>query len=180
VPFFRPGSWKFTGSPAVEVQLPLVQRNIAMLAQVGRQVKMAMGVHNYMEGAEGAAVRDIQRVIQPIDPKWVGYDFDVAYATMEGGAAGFDAPLAMALPRIKMVTLRDFKWDQAAAGVRQAKPCPLGEGVVDFPKFFAALAKARFAGPLTLPVDHTHTGEVSAIKHDLAFTRKQIAAAYGG
>jgi sugar phosphate isomerase/epimerase len=180
VPFFRPGHWKFTGSPQIEMQLPLVQRDIAGLAQLGRATKMAMGIHNYLDGAEGAAVADIDRVIRPIDPQWVGYDFDVAYAVLEGGGAGFEGPLAVALPRLKIVTLRDFKWEERAAPGAGHRPCPLGDGVVDFGKFFAALAKARFAGPISLPVDHNPAGELAAIKHDLAFVRKQIAAAYGG
>ena len=180
VPYFRPGHWKCTGSVQIEMQLPYVQRDIANMAQLGRYTKMAMGVHNYMDGTEGAAVADINRVIRPIDPQWVGYDFDVAYAIREGGDAGFDGPLAVALPRLKMVTVRDFKWMQAEGGPRVAKPCPLGDGVVDFAKLFAALAKARFAGPVTLPVDHSPAGELDAVKHDLAFVRKQIKAAYGG
>jgi len=179
VPFFRPGHWKCSGSTQIEMQLPYVQRDIANMARLGQYTKMAMGVHNYMDGAEGAAVADIGRVIRPLDPQWVGYDFDVAWAAREGGASGFEGPLAIALPRLKIVTLRDFKWDQPDGGQRTAKPCPLGEGEVDFPKFFAALAKARFAGPITLPVDHSPGGEVEAIKHDLAFVRKQMAAAWG-
>jgi hypothetical protein len=31
-----------------------------------------------------------------------------------------------------------------------------------------------------LPVDHSPEGELDAVKHDLAFVRKQIAGAYGG
>ena len=178
VPFYRPGHWKCTGSVQIEMQLPLVQRDISYLSQLGRYTKMAMGVQNYMDGAVGATVADIGRVIRPFDPQWVGIDFDIAYATQEGGAAGFDGPLAVALPRLKMVTLRDFKWEGPQGGARTMKPCPLGDGVVDFSRFFAALAKARFAGPVTLPVDHSPAGEVDAIKHDLAFVRKQIAGAY--
>jgi len=179
VPFFRPGHWKCTGSVQIEMQLPYVQREVAMLSQLGRYTKMAMGVHNYMDGAEGAAVADINRVIRPLDAHWVGFDFDIAYATREGGPAGFEGPLAIALSRLNMVTLRDFKWDGPEGGVRTAKPCPLGDGVVDFPKFFAALAKARFAGPITLTVDHSPSGEVEAIKHDLAFVRQQMKTAWG-
>jgi sugar phosphate isomerase/epimerase len=178
VPFYRPGHFKCTGSVQIEMHLPYVQRDIANLAQLGRYTKMAMGVQNFMDGTEGASVADINRVIRPLDPHWVGFDFDVASATTEGGTAGFEGPLAIALPRLKMVTLRDFKWEGPEGATRTAKPCPLGDGVVDFPKFFAALAKARFAGPVTLTVDHSPTGEVEAIKHDLAFVRKQIAAAY--
>jgi sugar phosphate isomerase/epimerase len=179
VPFFRPGHLKCTGSVEIEMQLPYVQRDIANLSQLGRYTKMAMGVPNYMDGAEGAAVADINRVIRPLDPQWVGYDFDVGYATREGGETGFEGPLGVALPRLKMVTLRDFKWDQPEGGARTAKACPLGDGLVDFARFFAALAKARFAGPITLPVDHSPTGEVEAIKHDVAFVRKQMKAAWG-
>ncbi len=178
VPFYRPGHWKFTGSAQIEMQLPFVQRDIAGLAQLGRATKMAMGIHNYLDGGEGAAVADIDRVIRPIDPQWVGYDFDVAYAILEGRGAGFEGPLAVALPRLKMVTLRDFKWEERSAPGAGHRPCPLGDGVVDFARFFAALAKARFAGPITLPVDHNPAGELTAIRHDLAFVRKQIAAAY--
>jgi sugar phosphate isomerase/epimerase len=169
-----------TGSPEIQMQLPMVQRNIAGLAQLGRATKMVMGVHNYLEGSQGASIADINRVIRPIDPQWVGYDFDVAYATIEGGEAGFEPPLAVALPRLKMVTLRDFKWDQPDATARQPKPCPLGEGVVDFTRFFAALAKVKYAGPITISEDHNPEGSLDSIKRDLAFVRKQIKAAYGG
>jgi sugar phosphate isomerase/epimerase len=179
VPFFRPGHWKCTGSAQIEMQLPYVQREIAMLSQLGRYTKMAMGVQNYMDGTEGASVVDINRVIRPLDAHWVGFDFDIAYATREGGAVGFEGPLGIALSRLNMVTLRDFKWDGPEGGPRTAKACPLGDGVVDFAKFFAALAKARFAGPMTLTVDHSPTGEVEAIKYDLAFVRKQMKAAWG-
>jgi sugar phosphate isomerase/epimerase len=180
VPFFRPGHWKFTGPMEVQMGLALVQRDILGLAQLGRYAKMAMGIHNYLDGAEGAAVADINRVIRPIDGQWVGYDFDVGYATMEGGDAGFQGPLALALARLKMVTVRDFKWERQEDGARQPKACPLGEGVVDFGRFFAALAKARFAGPISVQVDHQPKDAMEAIKRDLAFVRKQIAAAYGG
>ena len=98
VPFFRPGHWKFTGSPAIEMQLPLVQRQIAGLAQLARATNMVMGIHNFVDGAEGAAVPDIARVIRPINPHLVGYCFDAGYATAQGGPNGFAAALELALP----------------------------------------------------------------------------------
>jgi sugar phosphate isomerase/epimerase len=180
VPFFRPGHWKFTGSMEVQMELALVQRNVFGLAQLGRYTKMAMGIHNFVDGAGGAAVADIHRVIQPIDGQWVGYDFDVGYASMEGGGAGFEAPLGLALPRLKMVTVRDFRWERRDDGTRQPKACPLGDGVVDFARLFAALARAKFAGPISVQVDHQPKDKMDAIGRDLAFVRKQIAAAYGG
>jgi L-ribulose-5-phosphate 3-epimerase len=174
VPYFRPGHWKMSGSVAVEMQLPMVQRQVLGLAQLARATGMTMGVHNYIEGAEGAAVDDIARVIRPADQRLVGFDFDVGYAAAQGGDKGFQPALETALPRLKMVSLRDFKLDES----RKMIPCPLGEGVVNWPAFFTALAKARFAGPISLQVDHQPQQKLPAIKKDLAFVRAQVDAAW--
>jgi sugar phosphate isomerase/epimerase len=50
---------------------------------------------------------------------------------------------------------------------------------VDWPKFFAALARIRFTGPISLPVDYQPRDELAAIRHDIDFIRKHVAAAYG-
>jgi sugar phosphate isomerase/epimerase len=178
VPFFRPGHWKFSGSPAIEMQLPLVQRQIAGLAQLARATNIVMGIHNFVDGAEGAAVPDIARVIRPFDPHLVGYCFDAGYATAQGGPGGFAAALELALPRLKMVAVRDFKWERETGGAPKMTPCPLGEGVVEWPRLFAALAKARFAGPVSLQIDYQPKSKTAAIRKDLAFLRQQIDAAY--
>ena len=50
--------------------------------------------------------------------------------------------------------------------------------MVDWPKLFAALARVRFTGPISLPVDYQPKDELAAIRHDIDFIRKQVAAAY--
>ena len=52
--------------------------------------------------------------------------------------------------------------------------------MVDWTVFFAALAKARFTGPISLQIGYSAKDELSAIRKDLAFLKKQVAAAYGG
>jgi sugar phosphate isomerase/epimerase len=49
--------------------------------------------------------------------------------------------------------------------------CPLGEGVIDWKKFFAALAAARFHGPISINREYQTANEVSAMTKDLAFAR---------
>jgi sugar phosphate isomerase/epimerase len=76
------------------------------------------------------------------------------------------------------VTVRDFNLDKDKPDAGKATPCPLGEGVVDWGQFFAALARARFVGPITIQVRYEAKDELNAFRHDLAFVRKQIKAAY--
>lgn len=176
VPLFRAGQWKYPASGDLELRLAETQRDIAGLAAIARAVNMAVAIQNVAGENVGAAIWDTNAAIRGFDPRTVGYDFDIGHAVASAGE-GWTVALRLALPRIKMATARDFVWKKEG-GAWKAAPCPLGEGMVDWPKFFAALARVRFTGPVSLPVDYQTENEVAAIGRDVAFLRKQIAAAY--
>ncbi len=178
VPIFRAGLWKYTAAEP-EARLAEVQRDISGLAALARAVNMSVALQNVAGENVGASLWDWNMVIRGLDPNAVGYDFDIGYATAEGGAGGWQVALRLARPRLKMVTVRDFTWSRDAAGAWKNVPCPLGEGMVDFPKFFASLARWRFVGPVSVQTDYQPKDELSAIRHDIEFVRKQLKAAYG-
>ena len=180
VPLFRPGVWKYNGATEIEGRLAQVQGEIAGLTALGRSAAMALCLRNVAGDNVGSAVWDTNLIIRGLDPQWVGYDFDPGSAAAAGGVEGWWVALRLALPRLKMVTLNDFTWTRDASGAWKAAPCPLGEGMVDWPRFFAALARVKFTGPLSLDMAYRPAKELEAIGRDLAFVRKQVAAAYGG
>lgn len=151
VPFFRGGFWRFPGARLVEMK-----SQIGGLAALGRAYKMGMGVPN----TAGEAV------MADLDPNWVGYDFDPSQATP-------DLPLEKAMPRVKMFMLRDARRQNG-----QLVPCPLGDGIVDWGKFFDTMAHAKFSGPLTLQSDYPAPDRLDAIRRDLDFARKHLDQAY--
>ena len=175
---FRPGYWKYGNAPDLEARLVEVQREVFGLASVARAYNVAMAIHNASGDNVGAALWDMSGIVRGIDPRWVGYDFDPGYATETAGVTGAGIAMRLAMPKLKAVTVRDFTWNKDA-GTWKATPCPLGEGMVDWRQFFAALARARFVGPITIEVRYEPKDELNAFRHDLAFVRKQIAAAYG-
>ena len=179
VPLFRPGVWKYNGTSEIEARLAEVQRDIAGLAAIGRPDGMAMGVRNVAGDNVGGAIWDTNLIIRGMDPQWVGYGFDPGSATAAGGVDGWWVALRLALPRLKMVALNDFNWTKDTGGAWKATPCPLGEGMVDWSGFFATLARAKFTGPLSIEMAYRPAKELEAIRRDLEFVRKQVAAAYG-
>jgi sugar phosphate isomerase/epimerase len=179
VPFFRAGRWAFTATSDLDPRLPMMQREIATLGGLGKANGIAMGIQNFIGDPAGATIADINRAIRPFDSRWVGFAFDSGYAAAENGPGGFAAVLEAALPRIKIVCLRDFKLSQEGDGPRKMTPCPLGEGAVEWPRLFSTLARAKFNGPISLQVDYQPKDELAAIRRDLDFVRKQVAAAYG-
>jgi L-ribulose-5-phosphate 3-epimerase len=176
VPFFRPGHWKY-GAVDVEQRLAEAQRDLSGFANIARVVGMSVGVHNATPDCVGAAIFDTNMIIRGMDPHLVGYDFDAGYAAAQGGPAGFATLLKLAMPRLKMVTARDCYFKKEGDAWKLAE-CPLGEGMVDWAGFFKTLARAKFTGPISLQVGYE--GGLPAIKKDLAFLKKQVAAAYRG
>lgn len=176
VPLFRSGQWKYPAAGDIEPRLAAVQRDMSGLAAIARAVNMAVAIPNGAGDTVGSAVWDANMLIRGFDPRTVGYDFDIGNAVANTGA-GSQTALRLALPRIKMVTARDFVWKKEG-GAWKAAPCPLGEGMVDWPKFFAALARVRFTGPVSLPLDYHPDDELAAVGRDVQFLRKQISAAY--
>ena len=177
VPLFRAGRWKYSPGTEIEARLVEVQRDIAGLAALARAVKMAVAIQNVAGDFVGEAIWDTHMIIRSMDPRLVGYAFDSGYATAEGAAGGWEIALRLALPRLKMVTARDFYWAKDG-GAWNMTPCPLGEGMVPWPKILATLANARFTGPISIEVAYDRKDDVSAIQHDVGFMQKLVAVAY--
>lgn len=177
IPLFRPGHWKIQDGNAAASTLT-AQREISWLAQLGRSTKMSIAIHNATSDFVGANIADLNALLRPFDAS-VGFDFDIGYATAMSDAAGGLAALQIALPRLKMAMVRDVKWVKDPSGAETLTQCPLGEGMVDWPGFFGALAHANFTGPITLRLEYQPKDELAAIRKDLAFLKKQRGAAYG-
>jgi L-ribulose-5-phosphate 3-epimerase len=177
-PLFRAGRWSNPASGEIEARLAEAQRDMSQLAAIAHAVNMAVAIQNVAGENVGSAIWDTNLLIRGLDARNIGYDFDIGNAVEEGGVGGWSVALRLALPRIKMVTARDFTWSKGANGAWKPTPCPLGEGMVDWPKLFSALARVRFTGPISAVMEYQPKDEIAAIHHDIDFLRKQVAAAY--
>jgi sugar phosphate isomerase/epimerase len=178
VPFFTAGPWVYGNSMDVPAKVAEVRREVAGLMLLGRTYNISMALPNRVGDNVGGAVWDGHAMISDLDAKWVGHHFDVGAATVEGGLNGWHVALRLALPRLKTVAVNDFYWSKEG-GKWTVKTCPLGEGMVDWARFFALLAQAKFAGPISLRVDYDPAGNPAAIVRDLEWVRKQVGAAFG-
>ena len=154
-----------------------MQRDFTGLVNIGRQYTSAGAFHNQLGDNVGSDVADVQRIVEPLDPVWAGIYFDICNATAQAGG-GWETALRSALPRVKAVTIQDFVWEKQN-GRPQMTKCPLGQGIVDWPKCFQMLAQASFSGPVTLEVAYAAKDMPSALVKDLQFARKQVQTAWG-
>lgn len=176
VPFFKIGYTHYRNVP-VEERIAQVKKDTEGLVAIAGKHGIAAGFHNHSGDFVGTATWDTREIIHDMDPKRIGYYFDPCHATAEGGRFGWQMAAQIALKRLKMVALKDFYWKKHEGQWRMTM-CPLGEGMVDWEKFFAMLAAARFTGPISLHVEYHSDDEHAAIAADLAFMKRMVEKSY--
>ena len=93
----------------------------------------------------GAPVWDVFSMIHDLDPRHIGFYFDIGHATIEGGLS-WPTEARLAEPFYTVVLVKDFYWKKEASGWRDTW-CPLGEGMVSR-TFFDRLKKSSYRGPI--------------------------------
>lgn len=167
VRLFRTGYWRNGDLGSAEQRTLNVRREVLGLAAMGREYNIAPVLHN-RPGWFGQSVREFNAALAGMNPVTAGLCFDPGNAMVATG--GWENELKLALPKLRAVAVRDVTGG--------GKECAMGKGVIDFPRFFQALARAGFAGPLSVYVDYAPTDVPGAVSHDLDFVKRAVREAY--
>lgn len=187
IPYFKIGYYRYRGFDDMDGYLKLVKSEVEGLAAIAGHAGIAGGFHNHSGTYVGSALWDHWWVLRDTDPEHVGFYFDPCHATIEGGSAGWEIGFHRLKDRLKMVACKDFYWEKLE-GRWRARMCPLGQGMVDYPRFFRTLAASGFSGPISLHVEYQIDApseakriekELQAIETDFKFLKSQFEASFG-
>ena len=104
-------------------------------------------------------------MLEDVAPPSMGIYFDPCHATIEGGKSGWEIAFQLVSSRICMVATKDFFWEKVK-GKWEATMCPLGQGMVDYPRFFTLLKQSGFTGPISLHVEYEIEAPTKAAAHE--------------
>lgn len=193
IPYLKPGYYHYK---LVNVQEEVAEagRRFRTLVDLAKDHGIQVGYHNHPHYI-GEAIWDMARVIEPLDPQWSGFYYDLCQATIEGGESGWRVSTNLVTPRLKMVAAKDFLWKQTAPHRWHAVVCPMGEGMSRWKEFFQILAKTDFHGPVSYQHEYLIPGYshpsgialsrdkvptvMAAIKKNLDYIKSVIREAYG-
>ena len=122
------------------------------LAKLNQKYNIRGECQNHTGDRFGAAVWDLWEVLNGLDPKWVGVQYDLLHATLEGvnsWTLGFN----LVRPYIGTLAMKDFYWKKTE-GKWDQELTPLGEGMVDFKKYFVLLKENKMHGPFTIHCEY--------------------------
>ena len=175
---YRWGGFTWADKTPLTKQIEELRPRVAKLAELNRKYKATAIYHTHSGiGLVGAAIWDLHEILQGMDPNAVAVNYDVGHATIEGGLGGWIESFRITGPYLKGIAVKDFAWEKIAKGVWQAKWKPLGEGMVNFPKFFDMVRDARFSGPLQIHFEYPLGGAENGKRKDLGMTRAEVVAA---
>jgi L-ribulose-5-phosphate 3-epimerase len=173
IPFFKLGYWPYRTDPLADLQKAAA--DVRGLVELAKEYGITAGFHNHPRNV-GLAGWDGRQVVEPLDPKWIGYYYDSNNATEEGAVMGWEVTLRLALPRLKMAAFKDFYWAKVN-GKWSGVACPLGEGMVNWSKLFPIIAGTGFSGPISIHQEYKPANRMTAARADLEFVRKGLQAA---
>jgi L-ribulose-5-phosphate 3-epimerase len=188
---YRMGWGHYDNSKSVEENIASMQAKLAKLARLNEKYSISGEYQNHSGVAKegiyfGGAIWDTAMVLKAINSKWLGAQYDVYHATVEG-ANTWPVGLKLISPWIRSIDIKDFEW-VAKDGKTISESVPLGKGRVDFKKYFVMLKELKLNVPVSIHYEYPLGGAengakkltiksedvISAMKRDLAVLKNYL------
>lgn len=179
---YRFGGFKYAADRPIPAQLREFRVRLEKLAALNDKYKISAMYHTHSGvGLVGAPIWDLHIIMNGLDPKLVGINYDIGHATIEGGLGGWIASWRVSGDRVRGIALKDFVWNKGPRGWRE-QWTPIGEGMVHWNEFLKMVAESTFGGPVQVhyeyPLDESNRpATYAAMKKDLTTLRGYFAKA---
>jgi len=122
------------------------------LATLHESVGVRGGYQNHAGDRFGCAVWDLWMVLKDVNSPWLGCQYDIRHAVIEGMSSWPNALRAIA-PHIHTIDIKDGRWERRPKGW-QPVTVPLGEGAVDLVRFLEELRTLGIAKPVSMHFEY--------------------------
>ncbi len=150
--FYRMGYYRYEDSPGIEKSIEKIRPLFRGLAEINEKYGIHGAYQNHSGTYFGAPVWDIWMLLKDLNPEWIGCQYDIRHATIEG-ANSWPLGLKLLKPYIKCIVVKDSKWEKVN-GKWKAVNVPLGEGMVDLDGFFGYLKEFDFSAPISIHFEY--------------------------
>lgn len=155
---YRWGGFQYRDNQPISTQLAALRPRVKDLAAMNEHYGMTAMYHTHSGMEVGAPIWDLWEVFREFSPRWIGVNYDVGHATVEGGYGGWIRSFQVSRPYLRGFALKDFLWERNSRGEWRPEWKPAGSGMVDFPRFFSMLKQSGFDGPVQVHYEYGGLG----------------------
>jgi sugar phosphate isomerase/epimerase len=204
---YRWGQLTYPADEGIAERLDQLKPQMKVLADLNEKHQICGMYHTHSgPGMVGAPIWDLWTIFQGLDPRWIGVNYDIGHATVEGGYGGWVASSRLVRHSMSGIALKDFAWGQNKKTSTHQDPydkslsienawvphwCAIGQGMVNLAGFFAIVKANNFSGPVQLHFEYPGLGGaqngdkkltipkqelMDAMRRDLTFVKGVMSA----
>ena len=152
VKFYRLGWFDYDFKKGVWETIQQYRTDLIEISRINRKYKIHGGYQNHAGTHVGAPVWDLHELLRDIPPEFLGSQYDVRHAMVEGTDTWI-VGMRLIARQIKTLAIKDFIW-KTEGGKPQPVTVPMGEGMIDWDLFFKMVKELNIYAPITIHVEY--------------------------
>ncbi|MBU2947431.1 sugar phosphate isomerase/epimerase family protein [Zobellia uliginosa] len=149
---YRTGWLIYPEGQTIEESQEIYRELFRNLEIVNKELNLIGCYQNHAGNHVGAPIWDLPPILPSKESESLGAQYDIRHAVVEGGMS-WELNFRFIAPYIRSIVIKDFKW-----GMKKGKwkpiNTPLGEGMVNFDRYFSLLKKYRINVPVSLHLEY--------------------------
>jgi sugar phosphate isomerase/epimerase len=153
---YRMKWYQYDEKKAIPDSIRGFQQQLQTLGALNKAQNIVGCYQNHAGLLVGASVWELWEMLKTADPNYMGVQYDIRHATVEGGQS-WPNGLRLLQSQIKSIALKDFIWT-TKNGVTTVQDVPFGEGMVNFSAYFRLLKQYSINVPVSLHIEYPAGG----------------------
>jgi len=150
--YYRTGWLRHPDDGSILESLAHCRQQMGRLARLNEEIGIRGSYQNHAGNYVGASIWELRDLLEDIDPAWLGCQYDIRHATVEGGLS-WPQGLRLIHPYINTLVLKDVRWGEVD-GRWGLVDTPMEEGMVDFPRYLGLLKQYGIQAPVSLHLEY--------------------------
>jgi len=171
---YRLGWYSYDYSISIPENIKRFNEELAKIAILNEKYGIIGDYQNHSGTSAGSPVWDIYQMEENMNTKYVGVQYDIRHAMIEG-MKSWPLGLRLLAPAIHSIDIKDFEWVKKE-GAWDIQNVPLGEGAVDFKSYFKLLDELKVDAPISIHLEYPLGGADHGLT-ELTIPGEQVIAA---
>lgn len=171
IQYYRMGWLKYPEKGPLPHSIEAFSQQFKSLEKMNKKLGIHGAYQNHSGKYMGSSIWDLYQILEHRSVEWIGCQYDIRHAYVEGGFS-WELGLRLIKEFIKTIVIKDFKWGKVGG---EWKPIntPLGEGMVDFEKYFTLLKQYDINVPVSLHFEYDLGGAEKG-KREVSIDKKEL------
>lgn len=152
IKYYRLGWYDYDLTAGIRKSIQKCRNELEKIAALNRKYKISAGYQNHSGTRIGGPVWDINELLQGLPSEYMGCQYDVRHAAVEG-ADTWILGMRLLAGRITSLAIKDFTW-KTVNGKPVAVTVPLGEGIINWDLYFQTIKELNIKGPVSLHIEY--------------------------